>query len=486
MKNIIFIETDSFDGRKLGCMGDKALSGVTTNIDKLAKKGTLFENAYSNNPICCSSRASMWSGRYTFNCHAWNNYTGLPKNADTGFSEIKKQGYNIGVFGKTDYVSGNHSERAKVSAWTRSANIHKPSYFMPESVIYDNYERRVDSYDWNVLDKSIEFLKSTESEESPFFLYVGFGMPHPKFKTSKYYYEKINSDEIELPPDDNYSHLALEYQKTVKNWSHGTDEKTKRYVRHIYYAMIAEVDEMIGEILNEVKRQNLWEETYVIFCSDHGEMCLEHNQFYKMNMFEPSVRVPLIVAGADVKKSHKISELASLVDIMPTLMDMCERNSKLTFDGKSLLPSAKGEKSKLNDVVFSEFHDSTIPTGTAMIRYDKYKYVVYPGFPSQLFDLEEDPWEITDISLSQPHIFKEMQEKMLEIVDFNSVANIVIENDKNCFRVWRHEQLLAGTYNDNMSLIFSGYDHRLAEDITKWSEEDEQKIIDWLETPTVF
>jgi arylsulfatase K len=128
--NILFIHVDSMDGDAMGCMGHPAMSCATPNLDRLAGQGVLFSNAYCNSPMCCPSRASMLSGLYTHHCEAWNNYKGLAESAPTLFDRLAAGGYRSKILGKTDYLSGQHTIRARVSPWTRSANIHRPNYRM--------------------------------------------------------------------------------------------------------------------------------------------------------------------------------------------------------------------------------------------------------------------------------------------------------------------------------------------------------------------
>jgi arylsulfatase K len=129
--NIVFIQCDSMDGRAMGCMGHPAMAHATPNLDALARRGVTFRYAYCNNPICCPSRASMWSGTYTHHCEGWNNYKGLEKGDPTFRTQLDEGGYRTQTFGKTDYLSGQHSIRARVTPWTRAANIQRPSYRMP-------------------------------------------------------------------------------------------------------------------------------------------------------------------------------------------------------------------------------------------------------------------------------------------------------------------------------------------------------------------
>lgn len=481
-KNIVFIQCDSMDGRFMGCMKHPALIRATPNIDKLASEGVLFRNSYSNNSICCPSRSSMWSGQYTHHCEGWNNYKGLSEDTPTFQTALKDSGYRTVTFGKTDYLSGNHTVRARVSPWTRAANIRKPNYRLGSPVIYDNEETKIKKTDWKNIGKSIEWLNETVAGDSrPFMMYLGLYAPHPEFITSKAYLDLIEESGIDVPPEDIEDHPFMEYQRINKNWEHGYSEETIRKVRRIYCAMVAEVDAMVGKIISTLEALNILDSTYIIFTSDHGEMAMEHRQFYKMSLYEPSVRVPLIIKGPDLPKGKEVEELVSLVDIFPTLMDLAETEHPAGLDGHSLLPLMYDKDRNRPDWVFSECHDSSCNTGSFMLRRGDWKYNVYVGYPSQLFNLREDPHEICNLAETRQDIVKEMDGILRSFINYEAVDAKVKAYDRESFRTWRENQIQEGTYETIMGLVYSGFDNVPVNEIIPWSEEDERLILEWLE-----
>lgn len=480
--NILFIQTDSWDGRALGCMGHPAMAGATPNLDALAARGVLFRNAYSNNPICCPSRASMWSGTYTHHCEGWNNHKGLSEDAPTFRTRLDAAGYRMQTYGKEDYRSGGHSIRARVSAWTRSANLARPQYRMPGPSLIPSSEPRIHTRDWEDVDRAVAWLEDASgSLETPFMLYLGIRAPHPKFLTSEKYYSVVNGDAVTIPPADKLDHPVMEYQRAVKNWMHGFSDDMVRRVRHIYCAMCAEVDAMVGEVLAALDRTRAADRTYVIFTSDHGENALEHRQFYKMNFYESSARVPLIVAGPDVRQGAETTAPVSLVDVYPTLMDMAGIALPEGLDGHSWMPALTGASGSRPDWVLSEYHDTTINTGAFMVRQGDWKYIAYAGQPPQLFHLKNDPEEISDCAKTAPEVVADMDALLRRIVDYEAVDAKVKAYDRDAFRRWREEEQKAGTYMENMARVFSGWDDLRPEDVTPWTEEDEARIIEWLE-----
>lgn len=478
--NILLIEVDSMDGRAMGCMGHPAMVRATPNLDALAKRGVLFRNAYTNNPICCPSRASMWSGKYTFHCEGWNNYKGLEPGTPTFRDELEKAGYLTQTFGKLDYLSGAHSVRARVTAWLRSANIERPQYRIGPPQVIEGDLVRVHSGDWKTADRAANWLKENAKTEKPFWLYVGLSLPHPAFRTSRYYLRMIDEAGVMVPPLDQYDHPVMRYQRLVKNWEHGYSDEMVLLVRKVYFAMIAETDAIVGHILNALRESGLEDSTYVIFISDHGENAMEHRLWYKMNHYESSARVPMIIAGPEIRRGVVVESLVSLIDIYPTLMDMARWPKPQGLDGHSLMPELLGQPGERPDWVFSEYHDTACNTGSFMVRRGPWKYIAYPGYEPMVFNLDEDPDEVRNLASEQPEKVREMDRLLRSIVDYEAVDAKVKAYDRASFAAWREEMKSQGKYEDVMSQIFSGYDGVNAKTAKPWTAEDEAKIERWL------
>ena len=379
--NIIFVHTDSWDGRILGCLGHPAMKRATPNIDRLANRGVAFRNTYTNNPVCCPSRASMWSGTHTFRCEGWNNHKGLEKGTPTVMTHLKNAGYRFaeekGGFGKNDYLSGSHTQLARMTAWTATADIQLPVFRMRKPEIKKVNVKMNTKTDWGNTEKGKKFLAEHGGGERPFFLYVGPGFPHPAFRTSQRWLDMVDVDAVTVPPEDKQLHPVMKYQRIHKNWMHGFSKEDVLKTRKIYYAMCAETDAMIGELMDEMDRLGLAENTYFIFSSDHGENNMEHRQFYKMNMYESSSRVPLVIAGPGIQQGVILDNIVSLIDIYPTLMDMAGLKCPGGLDGQSLMPLLRGETTKSQNWAFSMYTDSAANTSMFMLRKGDWKNVAY-------------------------------------------------------------------------------------------------------------
>lgn len=478
--SIIIVQTDSHDGRAMGCMGHGAMQGATPNMDALAERGVLFRNMYCNNPVCCPSRASMFSGLFSHHCAGWNNYKGLEPGDSTFLSRLAEGGYRVQTFGKTDYVSGHHTVRARVTPWTRATGIRRPEYRMPGPQVLNDERERVLEHDWRNVDRATQWLTEHSDDERPFLLYLGLNQPHPPFSTSRRYLQMIDPEAVALPPPDESAHPVMELMQVKKNWMHGFDEATVRLVRRIYFAMVAEVDAMLGRVLGVVQGADLWGDCCVIFTSDHGEMNMEHGQFYKMCHYEPSARVPLIVAGPGFEQGHEVETLTSLIHLHPTVTDIAGLPPAAALDGQSLLPELCGDGPARPNRAFAEFHGCTSRTGAFMLRLGDWKYVAYPGFRAQLFNLAGNPAEVHDLVNDRPAVAANMDAALRELVDYEAVDARVKEYDRQSFRHWRQGQLDAGTYRETMSRIFSGWDGVGAADAEPWTDADEERVLAWL------
>jgi len=484
--NIIFVHTDSWDGRILGCLGHPAMKRATPNIDSLAKRGVAFRNTYCNNPVCCPSRSSMWSGTHTFRCEGWNNHKGLEKGTPTVMTHLKNAGYRFaeqkGGFGKNDYLSGKHSQLNRMTAWTATADIQLPAFRQSEPEINKVNVKMNNESDWISVEKGKKFLVEHLGDEQPFFLYVGIRFPHPPFRTSQRWLDMVDADAVTLPPEDKQLHPVMKYQRIYKNWMHGFSSEEVLKTRKIYYAMCAETDAMVGELTDEMDKLGLADNTYFIFSSDHGENNMEHRQYYKMNMYESSARVPLVIAGPGIQQGVILDNIVSLIDIYPTLMDMARLKYPGGLDGQSLMPLLRGETKKSRNQAFSMFTGCSSNTSIFMLRKGHWKYIAYAGYEPQLFNLADDPEEIDNIAAKRPDIVKQMDAELREICDYNEVHKRRVAYDKRSFIQWRRNVRANGVplreYGANIDN--ASYEQVMANSYMGWGPEHEAKLERWL------
>jgi arylsulfatase K len=493
-KNILMIHMESWDGRILGCQGGHpAIAKATPNIDKLARRGTHFTNAYCTNQICCPSRANMLSGTYTHECESWKNFKGLETGMWT-YDKGLQATHEVKLLGKhDDYLTGHHSVMNRVADMLEPLNTAcRP--VMDQDAAQDIYvapnrDYRSHTLDWAMFDEAAGFLRRKAEEGSgsgpgrPFFLCLNPGLVHAAFHTNEFWLEKIPDDLVDVPPLDETNHPANVYQVKAKAWRKGLDDETVRRVRRIYFAMCAEADAMIGELLAALDACGLADSTTVIFSSDHGELALEHQQYYKMSHFEGSARVPLIMAGPGIKAGQRIETPVSLIDMAPTLCDLSGMAQRKCFSGESLLPLARGERSRSRGWALSMFSGLTTNTISYMLRQGDYKFMAYEGYVPRLFNLSNDPQELCDLAGSEPDRVAQMEALLGSVVDRKQTLHLWEEYRKHHFAQFQR-QAKRGLYWDRSYGLrghpSSEYKDLMNNTFTGWNEEDEARVNRWL------
>jgi arylsulfatase K len=487
--NILMFHAESWDGRMLGCQGNHpAVAEATPNIDRVASRGTLFENAYCTNPICCPSRANMLSGTYTHTCESWNNFKGLETGMWT-YHEALAATHDVLLLGKhMDYLTGHHSVMNRVADFLEPLNtVPRPVMDADpaqEFSVDPDRDRRFHKRDWASADRAIEFIRSRRNGDRPFFICLNPGLVHAAFRTNQYWLDRIPAELVDAPAMDETAHPANEYQKTAKGWRHGFDEETVKLIRRIYFAMCAEGDAIVGELMTALQEAGLEDETTVIFSGDHGELALEHQQYYKMSHFEGSARVPLILRGPGIQAGQRIETPVSLIDMAPTICDLAGIEQRQNFEGESLLPLARGETDKSRGWALAMYSGVTTNTMSWMVRKGDYKLIVYHGYPSRLFNLREDPGELDDLIEREPQVAAELLEIIDSEVDREDTFAIWEEYRRHSFAQFQRQAKRGLYYDRSYSLAknpSSDYRDLMDNTFTGWDDRDEARVNAWLQ-----
>jgi arylsulfatase K len=486
--NIVHFHAESWDGRILGCQGiHPAMTGATPNIDRLAREGSLFRNAYCTNPICCPSRANMLSGTYTHTCESWSNFKGLEQGMWT-YHHGLRHSHDVLLLGKhMDHLTGGHSVMNRVADFLEPLNVSCYPVMNADGAqeygVDPGRELQYHTRDWNSAGQAVQFIRSRKSGDRPFFISLNPGLVHPAFRTNQYWLDQIPEEMVDAPPIDENTHPADEYQKTSKGWRYGFDEKTVKTVRRIYFAMCAEADAIVGEVMSALQESGLTDDTIIIFSSDHGELALEHQQYYKMSLLEGSARVPLVLKGPGIKAGRRIETPVSLVDMAPTVCDLAGIERRSCFDGESLLPLARGETTESRGWALASYSGVTSNTMSWMIRKGDYKLIVHEGYASRLFNLQDDPGELNDLITQEP----DKAAKLLAILDSEVDRKATLD----VWEQWRRHnfaqfqrQARRGLYLDSSYALSqnpsSDYREIVDNALTGWSEEDEARVADWM------
>jgi choline-sulfatase len=415
-KNMLFIMSDQHSPHVVGCYGNDVVQ--TPNIDTLAANGTRFANAYTPTPICVPARASFATGRYAHQIGSWDNakpYIGTE--APSWWHRLVSQGHEVTTVGKLHYrhvddPSGFPDQRLPMHVLEGVGDLYAllrgEMPVRPQSRQHVLEARAGESeyirYDRAIARESARFLREEATGQTkPWALFVSFATPHFPLIAPEQYVDLYPPDSLPWPvqaaPEEWPRHPALEIQRRFQALDLPFDEGTIRNAMAAYYGLVTFLDEQIGTVLRALADAGLRDDTRIVYTSDHGEMLGEHGLWWKSSMYEASVAVPMIVAGPDVPAGKVAATNVSLVDCFPTIVEGV--GAELAAEDADLPGTSLWRLAQEDDrprTVFSEYHTLFAPSAKYMIRTPQYKYIHYIDHPPQLFDLLEDPHELTDLA----------------------------------------------------------------------------------------
>ncbi len=423
--NIILIMTDQQRFDTVGAWGHDHM--VTPNIDRLAREGVSFRQAYCPGATCVASRAAIFTGMYP---HTTGVYTFQPwANHRNWVQDLAEGGYRCVNIGKMHFtprdVPGGLHERVIVENptnknlasggvdddWGRFLSLHgierpndrnttDPDWLSKHQGVPWHHEERFHS-DVFIGDSAVAWAENYRGS-GPFFLQVGFAGPHePWDPLARHLDMYADADvppavtrpgELEEKPPQHLAHLdmhATTGHESQIDLRGASDADIARMRRH-YYANITTVDEKIGEVIDALDARGYLDNSVVIFCSDHGELLGDHGLAYKWLMYDPITHVPLIVWRPGEERSRRdVTDLVSLMDLGPTILEAAGVDIPSYMEGRSLRPYLDGEAIQPREFVFCEDNYQIMMRGTA------HKLVYYIGQEEgEFYDLTEDPGEL--------------------------------------------------------------------------------------------
>ena len=423
----------------------------TPHLDRLAEQSYTFDNAYCNYPICTPSRLSMLTGRYPHQIGAWDLGVIPDRQYQTWGDYLTEADYETVLCGRThfngtDRLHGfSHRLLDDLPRWCnrngrpprrtpdarRGSNSH-----VAECGPGDHEHTR---YDRNVTDLAVDFLreKAAAPDDKPFLLYCGFMHPHFPLIAPPEFFSQYDPDTLELPETWNE---PLESQHPIiqhHRWAWQNDipppEAVVRCALACYYALVSCLDAQVGRILEAIDTSPLSENTLVIYTSDHGEMAGHHGIWQKQCFYEPAVRVPLMLRLPSDEKG-RVAENVSLVDVLPTLLEVAGLGTPADLPGDSLLRIAQHQANETTAeachhddrdrgtserTVLSEYHHMGMLNAGFMLKRGGYKLCHYVGSEPQLFNVGVDPLENDDLA-SKPEyaaIRNEMEVALRAVVN---------------------------------------------------------------------
>lgn len=421
--NILFIMADQFRADTLGCAG---MNVRTPNLDALAAEGVRFSQCATIAPLCVPARISLFTGKYPHTTGSWDNtdYVLSPE-ANIWSKEFRGLGYATALFGKThlhgdstnlideeylingygfdtvNEINGPHS-----STWSTS---HMTEYWKSKGV-YDTYCQDMNSrgkapiprpsplpledyYDVYVGQQGKKYLQEYQGDK-PWFCHVSFSGPHEPWDTPEPYASMYDPAEMPVPVP-RMTHACTvrptgEADRLMQKLAIQCSPEQASMIRADYFGGVTLIDQQIGQIIDTIKARGEWDNTIVLFTSDHGEMNGDHGFVNKRNFLSGALLVPLIIRTPEtVKKGGKVvNSPVSLMDVGPTLVELSGGKLDYIQFGRSLCPILQGETDRVREYVLSEY------LGEIMYMDDQWKMVINcHGQVYLLFDRVNDPLE---------------------------------------------------------------------------------------------
>lgn len=409
--NILFIAIDDLNDW-VGCLGGHP-QAKTPNMDRLAGRGTLFTNAHCQSPLCNPSRASLLTGIRPSTTGIYTLTPGIrnvaaTKNAVTLPQYLAGHGYFTATFGKI-FHDGSIPPRQRTNefhVWGPAPGVPRPPkkfVVTPDPTPLMDWgvypERDEDQADWKIADAAISQLKSAPKEK-PFFVAVGFRLPHVPCFASKKWFDLFPADNLAMPPvkeNDRedvpefawYLHWKLpeprlSWLKTADQW---------RPLVRAYLASTTFMDSQIGRVLDALEAVGQTRNTLVVLWSDHGWHLGEKGITGKNTLWERSTRVPLIIAGPGVAKAAKCGQPAQLLDLFPTLVELCGFPAKEELEGHSLVPQLSDATAQRPWPAITTHNQNN-----HSVRSEHWRYIRYADGSEELYDHRADPNEWTNLA----------------------------------------------------------------------------------------
>jgi len=468
-KNVLFITADQWRGECLSALGHTV---ATPNLDQLASEGTLYKQHYANAVPCGPSRASLHTGMYLQNHRSGTNGTPLDARHTNWALELRAKKYDPVLFGYTDTANDPRMFDADdpilksyegplpgikpvcmmgtfPDAWAswlkeKGYEIPEPNYKLyttrngiefedgaphpaPLAVPAEHHDT------WFMTDQVMNYIDEFQSKQldDSFCVHLSLLRPHPPWiapapYNSMYPPESLNNFiRAENREAESEQHPFLKHYLNHPYYSAPENEQKLLRLKSAYFGLMTEVDANLGRLFNYLKDNDLWDNTLIIFTSDHGEQIGDHWLLAKLGYFDQSFHIPLIIRDpseqATATRGLQMEGFTENIDIMPTMLEWLGIPTPVQCDGMSLMPSIRRGQfpSNWRKEVHWEYDFRDIPKGKAMedslslthhqctlnvIRDNRYKYVHFVGLPPLFFDLQKDPQELNNLADSPEYL----------------------------------------------------------------------------------
>lgn len=451
--NILFLMADQMAVSALPFYGHPLVK--TPHLSRLATEGVVFDSAYCNSPLCAPSRFALMSGQLPSRIGGYDNAGDFPADTPTFAHYLRDAGYYTALSGKMHFCGPDqlHGFERRLTTDIYPADYgwfvdwehfgDRPSYYHNMSSVLQAgpcvRSNQLD-FDDEVTFRAQRFLYdyARSAEQRPFCLTVSLTHPHDPYTIPQEYWDRYDHDDIDMPRvpyarelmDPHSKRLRQVYQLDEDTISHADI----RNARHAYYGALSYVDDQIGTLLRALAETGLDDDTIIVFAGDHGDMLGERGLWYKMSWFEGSARVPMIVHAPGRFAPGRVRESVSNIDLLPTFAEWAHDGAApeyaVPLDGRSLLPQLNGNEG--HDEVIGEYLAEGAIAPLLMIRRGRYKFVCSAPDPDQLFDLEADPLELTNLAEDPAHAerLQQFRDEVTQRWDYDRLHTEVIASQR--------------------------------------------------------
>lgn len=421
--NLLILLSDEHNPAYLGCAGH-ALAR-TPNLDALAARGTRWNAAYTPSPICVPARASLATGRWAHELGCWDNAMAYDGRVRGWGHALQDAGIRVESIGKLHYrnaadptgfdrqLEPMHILGGIGQVWGSvrdplPVDRRAPPMLEERGPGESSYNR----YDRRIAGAACEWLAQAAGRDEPWCLFVGFVAPHFPLVVPQPYLDAFPPERIPMPKRVAQRHPWIEsmdrYMQVERDWS---DRDRVEAVR-LYLGLCAFLDEQVGRVLTALAASGQAARTLVVYSSDHGDNVGARGLWGKSTLYHESAGVPLILAGPGVAAGRTRDDAVSLVDIHPTVLEYFGLVADPALPGRSLLGTPAPERA-----AFSEYHAIGSESAAFMLRRGRWKYHHYVGYAPELFDLETDAAELTNVAGAHPAVVAELEAALRGICD---------------------------------------------------------------------
>lgn len=458
--NIVFILTDQQRYDTIAALGFDHM--ITPNLDRLAQRGTAFENMYITSPSCAPSRASLFTGTYPHTNGVFRNdepwqYCWVKDLAEAGYRTVNVGKMHTmpieGAFGFHERHVTENKDRDHPNLPFFLDNWDKAFFLRGEEKPSRVTQRRRNEYGdqlgawvWEkdetlhpdvFTGQMAKWWVERYPDDGPFFLQIGLPGPHPPYDPTQEYLDMYDGRDLPevIPPDMNAQPKALQELRAfhlgedadgVVHLPEPTPEQSRRQRAH-YYANVTMIDTQVGEILDALEVRGVLDDTIIVFTSDHGDALGDHGHSQKWNMYQSTMRVPALIAGPGIPAGKRVADNVALFDLAPTILQWAEVDVPDWMEAVSLKPYFDDGPDPQRNLVFAEHSNDALLTGTrlmTMVLDGTMKLVHFvDSDEGMLFDLASDPKELTNLWADSAH--KVTRDRLIkEILNWRSESSL--------------------------------------------------------------